>query len=112
LAAATVARCARVVVESKAQSLHEAGGLVQAVSAGALSRYRVAELGALVTGAATGRQAEGEITLFDTVGFALDDVAIASLAYARLVELGKTSQGLTFDKCRLIAILQYRTIAS
>jgi len=40
-------------------------------------------------GAAPGRQADDEITLFDTVGFALEDVAIATLAYARLVELGK-----------------------
>ena len=46
-------------------------------------------LGALVTGATPGRQADDEITLFDTVGFALEDVAIATLAYARLVELGK-----------------------
>ena len=84
MAAVTVARCAHVVVEP----------------------------GARVTGAATGWQADDEITLFDSMGFALEDMAIASLAYARLVELGKTSHGLTFDKCRLIALLQYRTIAS
>lgn len=88
--AAAIARCARVVVESKAQAQHEAGDLVQAVSAGALSWDRVIELGALVTGATPGRQADDEITLFDTVGFALEDVAIAALAYARLVDLGKT----------------------
>jgi ornithine cyclodeaminase len=88
--AATFARCARVVVESKVHALHEAGDLVQAVSAGALSWDRVVELGALVTGAASGRQTDAEITLFDTVGFALEDVAIASIAHARLAELGKT----------------------
>jgi ornithine cyclodeaminase len=88
--AAALARCARVVVEAKAVAMHEAGELVQAVSAGVLAWDSVVELGALVTGAAPGRQTDAEITLFDSVGFALEDVAIASIAYARLVELGKS----------------------
>ena len=87
--AATISRCVRVVVESKAQAAREAGDLVQAVNVGALSWDSVVELGALVSGAAPGRQSDAEITLFDSVGFALEDVAIAALAYARLVELGK-----------------------
>lgn len=48
----------------------------------------------------------------DVAGRVSLEAAIAALAYARLVESGKTKQGLTFDKCRLIALLQYRTIAS
>ena len=60
---------------------------MQAVSAGALSLDRVVELGGLVAGAATGRQTDDQVMLRDTVGFALEDVAIVSLACARLVEL-------------------------
>ena len=87
--AAAVARCARVVVESGAQAMHEAGDLIQAAAAGAFSWDRVTELGALVVGRAPGRQSAAEITLFESVGFALEDVAIASIAYTKLQTQGK-----------------------
>jgi hypothetical protein len=48
----------------------------------------------------------------DGAGLVSLEAAIAAPAYARPVEPGKAKQGLTFDKCRLIALLQYRTIAS
>lgn len=86
--AAAVARCARVVVESREQAMHEAGDLIQAVAAGAFSWDKVTELGALGAGRTPGRRSAAEITLFESVGFALEDVAIASIAYAKLQAKG------------------------
>lgn len=88
--ATSVARSARVAVESVEQAKHEAGDLIQAVAAGAFSWDRAIELGAMVRGRALGRQSAAEITLFESVGFALEDVAIASIAYAKLQAKGNT----------------------
>ena len=37
-----------------------------------------------------GRESAGEINLFESLGSALEDVAIAGLAYSRLRDLGRT----------------------
>lgn len=42
-----------------------------------------AELGEVVTGAKPGRTAEDEITLFKSVGVAIEDVAVAALVYEK-----------------------------
>ncbi len=77
----TVAR-ARVVVDSYAGAWEEAGDLLIPLKEGAISRSSVAaELAELVTGARPGRTSRDEITLFKSVGFALEDVATARLAY-------------------------------
>ena len=77
----TVAR-ARVVVDSYAGAWEEAGDLLIPLQEGAISRSAVrAELAELVTGAKPGRRDREEITLFKSVGFALEDAAAARLAY-------------------------------
>ena len=77
----TVVR-ARVVVDSYAGAWDEAGDLLIPLKEGAISRSSVAaELAELVTGAKPGRQRPDEITLFKSVGFALEDAAAARLAY-------------------------------
>ena len=41
-----------------------------------MTREQVTELGAVLTGTAPGRPGEGAVTLFDSTGLAIQDVAI------------------------------------
>jgi ornithine cyclodeaminase len=69
-----------IFVDSYASALSEAGDLVQPLASGVLVRERVrAELAELVTGAHPGRQRRDEITLFKSVGTALEDLCAAHL---------------------------------
>jgi len=89
--AETVAR-ARVVVDSRATVMEEAGDIVQAIRAGLFSEDRVhAELGEIVLGRKSGRQSTTEITYFKSVGNAVQDAVAAQLALtnARKMKLGK-----------------------
>ena len=52
------------------------GELTGAVRAGAISRDEVTELGAVMTGEAPGRPSDDAITLFDSTGLAIQDLAI------------------------------------
>ena len=47
----------------------------------------VTELGAVLTGEADGRRSAGDITLFDSTGLAIQDLAIAKAAYAKAGDL-------------------------
>ncbi len=92
LDAVLVAR-AKVVVDSRATVMAEAGDLVQAISEGAFSMDRIhAELGEVVSGDRPGRQSAGEVTLFKSVGSAAQDVAAAGriLDAAERMGLGAT----------------------
>lgn len=76
---AAVAR-ARIAVDTYVGALAEAGDLLQPLAAGAIAREAiVAELSQLVRGEVAGRTSEGEITLFKSVGTALEDLAAAEL---------------------------------
>jgi alanine dehydrogenase len=63
------------------------GELAAAVAAGALGRADVTELGRVLAGVAAGRSSEDEITLFDSTGLAVQDLAVAKAALARAAEL-------------------------
>lgn len=77
-------RRARVVVDTYGGGLEEAGDIVIPLREGAVERdHIVAELAELVTGARAGRRGPDEITLFKSVGWALEDLATARLAYNR-----------------------------
>jgi alanine dehydrogenase len=52
------------------------GDLVHAVEAGLLTRSDVSELGAVLAGDAPGRETDEEITVFDSTGLAIQDLAI------------------------------------
>jgi ornithine cyclodeaminase len=85
---ATVAR-SRLVVDSRSAAGVEAGEVVLARGEGLLAAdAEVAELGELVLGRATGRSSADQITLFKSVGVAVQDVAAAQMAYRRARELG------------------------
>jgi alanine dehydrogenase len=73
---------ARVVVDTYAGAFDEAGDILIPLGEGAIARAHVtAELAELTTGTRRGRQTRDEITLFKSVGFALEDLATARLAY-------------------------------
>jgi alanine dehydrogenase len=52
------------------------GELTGAVEAGLVTRERVTELGAVLTGVAPGRSAADAVTLFDSTGLAIQDLAL------------------------------------
>ena len=90
-------RNARLLAQTRPQACHSAPrrlgageprrGAHGAVSAGAVGRDDVTELGAVLVGDADGRRSAGDITLFDSTGLAIQDLAIAKAAYARAGKL-------------------------
>ncbi len=77
-------RRARVVVDTYEGALSEAGDVLLPMKEGAFDRRHItAELAEVITGARPGRTAAEEITVFKSVGWALEDLATASLAYDR-----------------------------
>ena len=78
-------RRATVYVDTRGGALKEAGDIVQALAAGALSEDGIAgDLFDLCRGTAAGRSSAEEITLFKSVGTAIEDLAAAVLVYERL----------------------------
>lgn len=76
---------AELYVDTYAGTLAEAGDLIQPIERGSITRSQIrAELADLVTGRAPGRQEAGAVTLFKSVGTALEDLAAARLAAERL----------------------------
>jgi ornithine cyclodeaminase/alanine dehydrogenase-like protein (mu-crystallin family) len=73
---------ARLFCDDWAQASH-GGELTAGVEAGVVIRDDVTELGAVLTGAAEGRQNADEITLFDSTGLAIQDLAIARAALSK-----------------------------
>ena len=69
-----VAKCT-LFCDDWAQAAH-GGELTGAVAAGLVSRERVTDLGAVLTGAAPGRESPQQTTLFDSTGLAIQDLAI------------------------------------
>ena len=66
------------------------GELHHALEAGVLTRAAVhSELAEVLTGRRPGRQSDQEITIFDSTGTALQDVAAAALVYEKAVAKGK-----------------------
>ena len=63
------------------------GELAAGVVAGVVTRDRVTELGRVLAGEAEGRRSAEDITLFDSTGLAIQDLAIAIAAYLKADEL-------------------------
>ncbi|MBV9797936.1 MAG: hypothetical protein JO039_07825 [Solirubrobacterales bacterium] len=73
-----VASCALFCDEWE-QASH-GGELTAAVSAGLVTRERVTELGAVLAGDAAGRPGPEAVTLFDSTGLAIQDLAVSAAA--------------------------------
>jgi ornithine cyclodeaminase/alanine dehydrogenase-like protein (mu-crystallin family) len=88
----TVSR-AKVVIDHYEAALAEAGDLLIPIEQGLISADHIyAELGEIVAGRVPGRESADEITLFKSVGVAVQDVATAGavLETARKMDLGTT----------------------
>jgi ornithine cyclodeaminase/alanine dehydrogenase-like protein (mu-crystallin family) len=69
----------RVFCDDWEQASHS-GDLVHAVEADVLERQDVTQLGDVLAGTASGRRSGGDITVFDSTGLAIQDLAIALAA--------------------------------
>jgi ornithine cyclodeaminase/alanine dehydrogenase-like protein (mu-crystallin family) len=78
MATAELAR-SHVFCDDWEQASH-GGELAHAVEAGVLREQDVTQLGAVLAGVAAGRAADDEITVFDSTGLAIQDLAIALAA--------------------------------
>ena len=73
---------ARVVVDEWEQASHN-GDVSRAVETAALGRDDVSELGRVLLGEEPGRRGSDEITVFDSTGLAVQDLAVAAAVYER-----------------------------
>jgi alanine dehydrogenase len=82
LDAVAVRRCDSIVVDSKDQARLEAGDFVQALEEGSIHWSDIHELGQVIVGRFTGRAHPESVTLFKSLGVAIEDVAVAAKVYA------------------------------
>ena len=71
-----ILRTGRIYVESREAATRESGDII---AAGRVD----AEIGEVMTGAMRGRESAGELTLFKSVGVAVEDVVTADLVYRK-----------------------------
>jgi alanine dehydrogenase len=80
-----VLRRARVYVDSREAAFKESGDVIAAGEA-------FAEVGEVVTGAKPGRRSAEEVTLFESLGLAVEDVATADLVYGKAVNAASAEE--------------------
>jgi ornithine cyclodeaminase/alanine dehydrogenase-like protein (mu-crystallin family) len=86
---ALVARAA-LFTDSRAAIFKESGDVIQSIREGRFGEGHLrAELGEVISGSKAGRRSEEEVTLFKSLGLAIEDLTAADLAYRRARELGR-----------------------
>lgn len=79
----------RLFVDRRESALREPGDIIAPLEEGAITAdHIVAELGEIVTGRSAGRTTSDEITLFKSLGLAIEDLAAAQWLYARAARDG------------------------
>ncbi|HXF61389.1 MAG TPA: ornithine cyclodeaminase family protein [Caldilineaceae bacterium] len=82
-------RRSRIIVDHRPAAQAEAGDIVLALAEGAITEEQIAgSLGEVLVGLIPGRTAAGEITLFKSVGLAMQDAVVAAQVYARARAMG------------------------
>jgi ornithine cyclodeaminase len=75
---------ARIFVDRRESAINESGDYLLAAKEGAVTPESiVAEIGELLIGAKAGRSSESEITLFKSLGLAIEDIACADYLYRK-----------------------------
>jgi len=87
----TVQRSGLIVVDSIEQAKLESGDLLPAFEKRLFRWEKVVELSDVVAGRCAGRTAADQITLFKSIGIALEDTAVATLVYNKAISAGRTS---------------------
>ena len=80
---------AKIFLDSAEMAMHDSGDLLLALADGSITHEQVRpELGDVITGAAAGRTSADDITLYNSVGLAIQDLAICSLILERARQKG------------------------
>ncbi|MCY4544196.1 MAG: ornithine cyclodeaminase family protein [Gemmatimonadetes bacterium] len=95
--AETVRRASVVTVDSREQARVECGDLLESVEKGHLQWDRIHELADVVAGHVPGRTDSDDITLFESQGLAVEDVAVAAVVYERAKAEGAGDPGCRAD---------------
>ena len=88
LSEAVVKRCGLVCVDAVPTALAEAGDLLPLLEKGRLHPRQLLELGDIMIGRQAGRSGPEQITLFESQGMAIQDLAVAVRVLAAAKELG------------------------
>lgn len=84
--AATMKR-AKVVVDSREAIMAECGDILLAIKEGAITQDHIyGEIGEILAGKKAGRTSPGEISLYKSVGIAIQDVAAAQMVFKKALE--------------------------
>jgi ornithine cyclodeaminase len=79
----------RLFVDSREAALVEAGDVVMNVDAGLFEASHIrGEIGELILGRVEGRRSPADITIFKSLGMAVEDVVAADLVFRRAAEAG------------------------
>jgi len=77
----------KIVVDSKEAALKEAGDIIIPIKKGIISPNAIyAELGEIITNKKIGRRSKDEITVFKSVGLAIQDISTAKLVYEKAIK--------------------------
>jgi ornithine cyclodeaminase/alanine dehydrogenase-like protein (mu-crystallin family) len=80
---------AALFVDSRESAAGESGDFLLAMAEGAIdARHIRAEIGDVITGRDQGRRDEHEITVFESLGLAIEDLAAAAHVYRKACHLG------------------------
>jgi ornithine cyclodeaminase/alanine dehydrogenase-like protein (mu-crystallin family) len=88
----TIRRASCIVADDLEQARQESGDLFAAYQRNALAWERVRPLCDVVGGQTSGRTDDGDITLFESQGLALWDIALAATAYERATQAGSGTE--------------------
>lgn len=83
-----ITKADKIVVDSLADAKIEAGDLLYPIERGRLRWDQIHELASVVGGSIQGREGDDQITLFESQGIAISDVAAAAFVYQKAKELG------------------------
>ena len=92
LSEATLRRCALIAVDAVPTALAEAGDLLPLLEKGRLHTRQLVELGDILTGRHAGRTSAEQITVFESQGMAIQDLAVALRVVAAARERGLGSE--------------------
>jgi alanine dehydrogenase len=81
-------RCAVVAVDAVPTALAEAGDLLPLLEKGRLHPRQLVELGDVITGRHAGRTVADQVTVFESQGMAIQDLAVAVRVVAAARERG------------------------
>jgi len=83
-----VRRSEIIVVDSKDQARTEAGDFAQALEDGSIHWSDIHELGQVIVGRYPGRAHAQDVTMFKSLGIALEDIAVAARVYDKAIAQG------------------------